>query len=90
MNCQFSNVDFSSTFFCECEFITIHLSKVKLEGTFIVKLNTTNITFNNLQFNESNPMKIFKSKKAISLNKAVKITNSLDFQKQIEINQNKE
>ena len=57
-----------------------------LEKTSIVKLNTKNIIFNDLQFHESNPMKIFKSKKDFSSHKSIKITNSLDFQKEIEIN----
>ena len=40
MNCQFSTVDFSSTFFFKCEFIEINLTKVKFEGTFLVELKT--------------------------------------------------
>jgi uncharacterized protein YjbI with pentapeptide repeats len=86
MNCQFSTVDFSSTLFFKCEFIEINLTKVKFQGTFIVELKTKSIIFNDLQFNEANLMKIFKSKEAFSLKESVKITNSLSFQKEIEIN----
>ena len=79
------SVDFTSTFFFECELININLSKVKLDGTSVVKLNTRNIIFNDLQFNEFEPMKIFKSKENFSLNEASKVANSLDFQTEIEI-----
>jgi uncharacterized protein YjbI with pentapeptide repeats len=86
MNCQFSSVDFSSTFLFECEFIKRTLTKIKFEATFIVDLKTESIAFNDLEFNESNPMKIFKSKESFSLNEPIKITNSLAFQKEIWIN----
>lgn len=70
MNCQFSSVDFSFTFLCECEFIEINLNKIKLEGTSLVDPKTKNITLNDLEFNKAQPMRI-------------KITNPLSFPKEI-------
>ena len=90
-HCQFSNVDFSFTFFSQSKFININLTQVKLEETSLVELKTKNIIFNNLQFNEDKPMRIFRSKKTFHLkdSEAIKVTNSLDFQKEIEINETK-
>ena len=62
---------------------------MKLEGTSLLELTTKNITFKNLQFNEANPMRIYRSKKTFHLNEAVKVANSLEFQKEIEINETK-
>jgi hypothetical protein len=70
MNSQFSSVDFSFTFLCECEFIEINLTKIKFKGTSIVDPKTENITFNDLEFDKTKPMRI-------------QITNSLSFPKEI-------
>jgi uncharacterized protein YjbI with pentapeptide repeats len=86
MNCQFSTVDFSFAFLFECELIEINLTKVKFDGTYIVELKTKSIGFNDLEFNEDNPMEIFKSREAFHLKESVKITDSLSFQKEIETN----
>ena len=48
-------------------------------GTLIIELNTQNVTFNNLQFDKLNPVQIFRSKKTFSSDKPIKVTNSLDF-----------
>jgi len=70
MNFQFSSVDFSFTFLCECEFIEINLTKIKFKETSIVDPKTENITFNDLEFDKTKPMRI-------------QITNSLSFPKEI-------
>ena len=70
MNCQFSSVDFSFMFFCECEFIEIHLAKIKLKGTSMVDPKTENITLNDLEFDKTKPMRL-------------QITNPLSFSKEI-------
>lgn len=70
MNSQFSSVDFSFTFLCECEFISINLTKIKFKGTSIVDPKTENITLNDLEFDKTKPMRI-------------QITNSLAFPKEI-------
>ena len=48
MNCEFSSVDFSFTFLCECEFIKINLTKVKFKGTSIVDPKIENIILKEL------------------------------------------
>ena len=58
INSQFSSVDFSFTFLCECEFIEINLIKTKLKGTSVVDPKTEKITFNDLEFDQNKPMTI--------------------------------
>lgn len=70
INSQFSNVDFSFTFLSECKFIKINLTKIKLKGTSLVDPKTKNITFNDLEFDKTKPIRI-------------QITNSLSFPKEI-------
>ena len=86
INCQFSNVDFSSISLFECEFRTIDLASIKLKDTVIVGLKNNNITFKNLQFDEADPMIIFKSNKDFFLDEGIKVRNSLEFLKQIKMN----
>ena len=86
INCQFSNVDFSSMFLSECEFLNIDLVSIKLEDIVVLELKSNNITFQNLQFNEANPMRIFKSEKDFFLDEGIQVRNSLEFLKQIEMN----
>lgn len=69
-NSQFSSVDFSFTLLYECEFIEINLIKTKFKGTFVVDSKTEKITFNDLKFDKTEPMRI-------------KITDSLSFPKEI-------
>jgi hypothetical protein len=68
MNCQFSSVDFSFTFLCECEFIEMNLTKIKFKGIFMINPKTEKITFSELEFDKTEPIRI-------------KITNSLSFPK---------
>jgi len=70
INSQFSSVDFSFTFLCECEFIEINLIKTKFKGTSVVDPKTEKITFNDLEFDKTKPMRI-------------QITDSLFFPKEI-------
>ena len=70
MNSQFSSVHFSFTFLWKCEFIEINLTKIKFKGTSIIDSKTENITFNDLEFDKTKPMRI-------------QITNSLSFPKEI-------
>lgn len=85
-NCRFSTVDFSNSHFSECAFLNIDLTKIKLEGTSMVEVKTKNITLKDLEFNEAQPMRLYKSNKSFALHEPVRITNSLDFQKEIEMN----
>ena len=57
-------------FLCECEFIEIQLIKTKFERTSFVNPKTEKITFNDLEFDKTQPMRI-------------KITDSLSFPKGI-------
>ena len=57
-NCQFSIVDFSFTFLYECEFIEVSFTKIKFEGTSLVDPKTENITLNDLEFDQTHPMRI--------------------------------
>jgi len=70
INSQFSSVDFSFAFLSECEFIEISLTKIKFKGTSVVDPKTENITFNDLEFDKTKPMRI-------------QITSSLAFPKEI-------
>ena len=58
INSQFSSVDFSFTFLCEYEFIEINLIKTKFKGTSVVDPKTEKITFNDLEFDKTKPMRI--------------------------------
>lgn len=86
MNCQFSTVDFSFAFLCECEFIEINFTQIKFQRTVLVGLKTQSIVFNDLQFNKDDPIVISKSRETFHLGESVKITDSLSFQKAIETN----
>jgi hypothetical protein len=71
INSQFSSVDFSFTFLSECGFIgfiEINLTKFKFKGTSFIDPKAENITFNDLEFDKTKPMRI-------------QITNSLSFPK---------
>ena len=58
INSQFSSVDFSFTFLCECEFIEINLIKTEFKGTSVVDPKIEKITFNDLEFDKTKPMRI--------------------------------
>jgi uncharacterized protein YjbI with pentapeptide repeats len=70
INSQFSSVDFSFAFLCECKFIEINLMKTKFTATSIVDPKIEKLTFNDLEFDKTAPMRI-------------KITDSLYFPKEI-------
>lgn len=56
-------------FLSECEFININLTKIKFQGTSFVNPKTENIIVKDLEFDQTNPLRI-------------QITNSLPFQKE--------
>ena len=58
MNSQFLSVDFSFTFLCNCEFVEINLTKIKFKGTSVVDPKTKKITFNDLEFDKTDPISI--------------------------------
>ena len=58
MNCQFSTVNFSFAFLYECEFLEINLTKVQLKGTSFVDPKIRKISYNSLELDESQPIRI--------------------------------
>lgn len=65
MNCQFSSIDFSFAILSECRFVKINLNKIKFKGTSILDPKIENITLNELEFDQTQPMRIQSKKNDI-------------------------
>lgn len=85
---QFSMVNFSSSFLSECEFLNVDFITINFTGTSIVELKGKNIVYQDLIFNKDEPMLLYRSKNDFYLDEQnpLKITNSLNFQQEVEKN----
>ena len=58
INSEFSDVNLTWTFFHECQFTKINLTKIKVKGLSVVDTITENISFNDLEFDKTDPISI--------------------------------
>lgn len=80
INCQFHIVNLGWSYIENCEFIKTKLSDITFTGTVIDTFKTKDTTFLNLKFDESFPIKFWKS------GKLTEVTDSCSLKKLINLN----